>query len=158
MTARTITRPTTAPPTGTRGTLLAYGLGALATAAGLGYALADQLTLGGLERHLHALYDPVGKYGEPGPLYGYLYIVGLLGLLCWWGSVRLVRRNAPTARRRGWIALGASAFPVVAPLVLQEYGQPVIPLSLAAGYLVAWVCGLAGILLLRRTGAGSKAR
>ncbi|NMD57913.1 MULTISPECIES: hypothetical protein [Tsukamurella] len=157
MSTRTITPPTTAPSDGARRTLLAYGLGALATAAGLGYALADQFALGGLDRHLHALYDPVGKYGEPGPLYAYLYAVGLLGLLCWWGAARLVRSGATSARRWGWIAFGAAALPVLAPLVMQEYGRPVVPLALAAGYLVAWACGLAGIVLLRRTGAGSSA-
>jgi hypothetical protein len=153
MPEQTIIRPAAAPSTGTGRTLVAYGLGALATAAGLGYALADQLAVGGLERHLRALYEPVGNYGESGPLYGYLYVVGLLGLLCWWGVARLVRRNAPTARRWGWIALGASALPVLAPLVLQEYGQPVIPLSLAAGYLIAWVCGLIGLLIGRAPAA-----
>ncbi|TWS22289.1 hypothetical protein FK268_19995 [Tsukamurella sputi] len=150
MTARTIVPPETAPSTGERRTLLAYALGALATAAGLGYALADQLALGGLDRHLRALYEPVGKYGEAGPLYAYLYAVGLLGLLCWWGAARLVRHGAPSARRWGWIAFGAAALPVLAPLVMQEYGRPVVPLGLAAGYVVAWACGLAGILLLRR--------
>ncbi|KXP08327.1 hypothetical protein AXK57_17905 [Tsukamurella pulmonis] len=142
-----------APSTGTERTVLAYGLGAAATAAGLGYALADGFALGGLERHLHALYDPVGKYGESAPLYGYLVVVGVVGLLCWWANLRWVRRRAATARRRGAITLGVAAIPVLAPVFLQEYGQPVIPLSLAAGYLVAWSCGLLGVLLLRRPGS-----
>lgn len=149
MTQQTLGHTETAPSNGTRRTLVAYGLGALATAAGLGYALADQLALGGLDRHLHALYDPVGRYGEAGPLYGYVYAVGVLGLLCWWANLRVVRRGVGAARRWGWVTLAAATPPVLALLVLQEYGRPVIPLSLAAGYLVAWLCGLAGLLVGR---------
>jgi uncharacterized membrane protein YhaH (DUF805 family) len=141
------TRTVGAPSTGTNRTTIAYAAGALATAAGLAYAAVDHLALGGLERHLHALYDPVGKYGESTPLYGYLYLVGILGLLCWWANLRLSVRRAPAAQRWGWITLAAATLPVTAPLVMQEYGQPVIPLSLAVGYLVAWVFGLVGLLV-----------
>lgn len=156
MSTRTLVPAGAAPSTRAHRTLAAYGLGALATAAGLGYALADQLALGGLDRHLHALYDPVGKYGEAAPLYGYLYVVGAVGLFCWAANLRLVRRGAASARRWGWITLAAAALPVLAPLVLQEYGQPVIPLPLTAGYLLAGVCGLVGLLAGRsRTAAGS---
>lgn len=146
MTHQTLDRPETAPSNRARRTVVAYGLGALATLAGLGLVLADQLVLGGLDRHLHALYDPVGKYGEAAPLYGYLYGVGVLGLLCWWANLRLIRRHAATARRWGWITLAAAALPVLVPLMLREYGQPVIPLSLAAGYAAAWLCGLVGLV------------
>lgn len=146
MTQQTLDRGAATPSTGTRRTVVAYGLGALATAAGFGYALADHLALGGLDRHLHALYDPVGKYGEAAPLYGYLYVVGALGLLCWWANLRLVRRGSRTARRWGWVTLAAAVLPVLVPLVLREYGRPVIPLSLAVGYSAAWLCGLAGLL------------
>lgn len=148
MAARTRTAPVTTPA-GTA-TLMAYGTGVLATAAGLGYALTDQLVLGGLDRHLRAVYEPVGKYGESGPLYAYLSAVGVLGLLCWWGAVRLARRDGSAGRRWGWIIWCAAALPVLAPVVLREYGQPVIPASLAAGYLIAWGCGLVGLLIGRR--------
>lgn len=151
MTHQTLAPPAAAPSRAGR-TALAYWIGALATAAGLGYALADQLALGGLDRHLHELYDPVGKYGEPGPLYGYLYVVGALGLLSWRANLRLVRRNAPAAKRWGWITFALAALPVLAPLFLQEYGHAVIPLPLAAGYLLAWACGLVGLLLAPRSG------
>ncbi|WP_019201504.1 hypothetical protein [Tsukamurella sp. 1534] len=138
-------------PSGTaRGTTGAYVLGTLATAAATAYAAADQLVLHGLEAHLHALYDPVGKYGEPAPLYGYLYVVGALGLLCWWANLRLVRRGAPSARLWGWVSLALAALPVFAPLAMREYGGAVIPLGLSAGFLVAWLCGFAGVLALGR--------
>lgn len=132
-------------------TLLAYGLGALATAAGLGYALVDQIALGGLDEHLHAIYDPVGKYGEPGPLYGYLYFVGVLGLFCWWANARAVAKCARSARPWGWVTFGTAALAVLPPLVMREYGETVIPMGLSAGYVLAWVLGLVGVLALRRS-------
>ncbi len=150
MAQQTLARADRAPSARAHRTLAAYGLGALATAAGLGCAVVDQLALGSLDRHLHALYDPVGKYGAPGPLYGYLYLVGAVGLLCWWVNIRAVRRRGAAARLPGRLTFAAAALPVLAPLVLQEYGEPVIAFPLAAGYLIAWACGFAGILLLRR--------
>ena len=56
-----------------------------------------------LDRHLHRLYDPVGKYGEAAPLYGYLYVVGVIGLLCWWANLRRAVRGARGTRRLGVI-------------------------------------------------------
>ncbi|MFD4367424.1 hypothetical protein [Rhodococcus sp. NPDC058521] len=132
-------------------TLLAYGLGALATAVGLGYALVDQIALGGLDEHLHAMYDPVGKSGEPGPLYGYLYFVGILALVCWWANSKVVAKGAKSARLWGWVTFGTAALAVLPPLVMREYGETVIPMGLSVGYVLAWVCGLVGVLALRRS-------
>lgn len=130
---------------------VAYGLGAAATVGGLVYAAVDQIVLGGLDDHLRELYAPVGKYGEAGPLYGYLYVIGVLGLVCWWLNLRLLGGGARKARRWGWATWAVAALPVLAPLVLREYGQPVIPLGLAAGYLVAWTCGAIGVVALGRS-------
>ncbi|KXO97676.1 hypothetical protein [Tsukamurella pseudospumae] len=139
-----------APSARTNGTVVAYGLGALVTAGALVYAVVDQLAVGGLDGHLHRLYDPVGKYGEAAPLYGYLYAVGVIGLLCWWANLRRAVRGARGTRRLGVITLVVALLPVAAPLVLQEYGQPVIPVQLIAGYLVAWLLGLVGVVLAGR--------
>lgn len=131
-------------------TLIAYGLGTAATAAGLAYTVLDQALIGGLDAHLHEVYDAVGKHGQPGPLYAYLYAMGVLGLLSWWFNIRAVRRRSPHARRWGVITFGLAALPVLAPVAITEYGSMVIPFGLAAGPLVAWLLGLIGLLALSR--------
>ncbi|GAB3133714.1 hypothetical protein GCM10027289_24030 [Tsukamurella serpentis] len=148
MSQRTELRPV---PSSTRtAALTAYSLGVFANAAATGYVVLDQLALGGLEEHLDQLYRPVGKYGETAPLYGYLYLIGAVGLLCWWVNIALVRRSAVSARRWAQVTAGAAALPVLAPVVLREYGQPVIPLGLAGGFVLAWIFGVIGAILLRR--------
>lgn len=146
MTASAITTTTTSR------TLLAYGLGTAATVVGVGYTAVDQLVVGSLDAHLHDLYDPVGVSGQPGPLYAYLYIVGILGSVCWFINIRLVRTGAAHARRWGWITAGVAALPVLAPVVITEYGSMILPIALVAGPLIGWVFGVLGLLALNRTG------
>lgn len=144
---------TNAPQRTTTGpTVVAYAIGLLVTVAGLGYTLYDQLVTHGLDDHLHALYDPVGRYGEPGPLYVFVHASAVVGVLTWVGCLRLVRRGSPRARRWSTWALGLSAIVVFTPVAIQEYGQPVLPWALMIAPILAWVAGLAGTaaLWLRR--------
>ncbi|MDF0529396.1 hypothetical protein P0W64_09960 [Tsukamurella sp. 8F] len=129
----------------------AYAAGALATLAGLAYTVADQAALHGLDRHLHAMYDPVGKYGQAGPLYAYLYVVGVLGIVCFAWALR--RAQAGSGRALSVTLLVLALLPVFAPVLITEYGSSVVPLSLLAGLIVGWVCGLIGtVALFRGTG------
>lgn len=139
-------RPTTAPPSrvGTAGLIA----GLVLAVAGLGYAILDQAVLHGLDRHLHALYDPVGRQAQPAPLYGYLYAVGGLGVLCWLVTLRLARAGVRWVRRWNIGVLIVAAL-VISPLFLQEYGRTVFPLQLTAGYAVAWLLGLVVTVALR---------
>ena len=145
-----LTRPVSTPRTTSVGALTAYAAGALATTAGLVYAGADQIAFGGLDDHLHEVYDPYGKYGQPGPLYAFLYAMGVLGLICWSANVRLIRHGSPRAVFAGWTTFALAALPVLAPLVMKDYGPFVIPPALSVGYLIAWLCGLIGIVALQR--------
>lgn len=142
--------PTPAPhPPSSRASTLAFGAGLTLTVAGLALTLADQFALGILTEHQHQLYDPVGKYGQAGALYGYLYTLGALGVPGWVICLRKVRTGARSARRWSWVMLSLAALGT-APLLLTEYGQLVIPLQLGALPLAAWVLGLVGTVLLRR--------
>lgn len=144
--------PSTAPQ-GRGATTSVFTAGLVATLAGLALTAVDQFALGLLDQHQHQLYDPVGKSGQAGPLYGYLYSLGILGALGWTLCLRKVRRGAPSARRWSWTTLILAAF-AVAPLLLTEYGQLVIPLQLGALPMLAWLLGLVGTVLLRRPKAG----
>lgn len=126
-----------------------FTAGLVATVAGLALTAVDQFVLGLLDQHQHQLYDPVGKSGQAGPLYGYLYALGILGALTWALCLRKVRRGAPSARRWSWTTLILAAF-ALAPLLLTEYGQLVIPFQLGALPILAWLLGLVGTVLLRR--------
>lgn len=132
----------------TRATVAAYVVGLVATFAAIAHVAIDQLAVHSLDRHLHDLYDPVGKYGEPGPLYAFLYGIGVFGVLGWLWCLRLVRRSAPNARKWcTWLLAGATVV-VAAPVTIQEYGSPVVPYSLMAGLIVAWIAGFVGTAAL----------
>lgn len=133
-----------------RSTLGLFLAGLVVTVAGLTFAIVDQNVLGGLDRHLHEIYDPIGKSGQPLPLYIYLFSVGILGVLSWLLCLRLVARRS--RRARAWsISVLALSLVVVAPLFLTEYGHLVFPLQLSAFPVVAWVLGLVGVLTLRKS-------
>lgn len=132
-------------PTSARTTVGTYLAAIGAAVVGLVMALVDQTVLHGLERHLHAVYDPVGRYGEPTPLYIYLYSVGALavltGLFCLW----LLRRGSAWSRKVG-ITVLVLAVMVVAPLFLREYGQGVFPVQLSVFPTAACLFGLIGLV------------
>ena len=116
-----------------------------AAAVGGVIALVDQTVLHGLDRHLHALYEPVGKYGEPGPLYIYLYSVAVLGVLTGLGCLRLIQRGSAWSRKVG-ITMLVLAILVVAPLFLREYGQAVFPIQLSVFPLAACLFAAIGLV------------
>lgn len=116
-----------------------------AAAVGLVIALVDQTALHGLDRHLHAVYDPVGKYGEPTPLYIYLYSVGAFGVLSGLFCLRLLRRGSAWSRKVG-ITVLVLAVLVVAPLFLREYGQAVFPIQLSVFPAAACLFALIGVV------------
>ncbi|QDP98391.1 hypothetical protein FOE78_23015 [Microlunatus elymi] len=147
----------TAPPPAARVSRAAVGFfvaGLVMTVAALGYTLLDQTVLGGLNAQLHAVYDSYGKHVRPGALYGYLYALGGLGVVGWLCCLNRIRRSPRAARIWSSSVLVLSA-PAIAPLLLQEYGQFVFPVSFAAIYSGIWVLGLVGtVLLFRRTKSG----
>lgn len=124
-------------------------VGLVITVVGLGVAVLDQAVLHGLDQHLHAMYDPIGKSGQPGPLYIYLYSVAALGVVCWLVTLRLIRAGARRARVWAIVILVLSAL-AITPLFLQEYGQNVFPLRLTLWYAAGWALGLLTTLTIRR--------
>ncbi|SDS21399.1 hypothetical protein [Microlunatus soli] len=129
----------------TSGALIA---GLVITVAGLGYAVLDQVALHGLVDHLHALYDPVGAYAQPTPLYIYLYSLAGLGVAGWLVTLGLTRSGARSARVVS-IVITVLAALAIAPLFLTEYGGPVFPFRLTAWYVVGWLLGLLATITYR---------
>lgn len=143
----TVTTPTARTP---RATLVAYTAGIATTVAAAGYVAFDQLVTHDLDTYLHDLYDPYGKYGQPGAIYGYLYGVAAVGIVTWLLCLRALGRNAVRGRRMSTAVLGVAVLVTVAPLLITEYGQLVIPARLSILYLVALLFGLLGTITLWR--------
>lgn len=118
------------------------------TALGLGHVLVDQLSVGGLTQHLHAIYDPYGVSAPAGPIQGSLYAIGALGMVVGLLSIHRTRVDARSAR--WWTATLAvlAALVVSVPLFVQEYGQLIIPLQFGLPYVGAWALGVVGTITL----------
>ncbi|HEY9291120.1 MAG TPA: hypothetical protein VIP98_07575 [Microlunatus sp.] len=150
-----VSKPSTPPKSAAASSRAPVGLfvaGLVATIAALGYVALDQTVLGGLNAHLHAVYDPYGRYGQPGPLYGYLYALDGLGVASWLICLHRVRYGARSARI--WsVSVLVLAGLAISPLMLQEYGRLVFGIQFGAMFSVIWLIGLAGTLLLFRRAA-----
>lgn len=123
-----------------------YVAGLLALAVGLALVAIDQFVVGSLDTRLHEIYDPVGKYGDPGALYAALYGIGVFGIAAWSAVLNLMRKGRRSAFRWSLTLLAVGAPVVLAPVVITEYGTTIVPLGLSAAYVAAWLLGVIGVI------------
>ena len=133
---------------------VALGLVALAA------PLVDQLTAGGLAAHLGSVYAGTGVAAPAASMIAaYLVGLGVLGVLAWGLTIRVVRRRGRRAPLLADAFLVVGAALAAVDLTVTEYGGPILPTWLGVLGLLPCVPGLVAVVLLhRRTSAGAAPR
>lgn len=117
----------------------------------------DQLVLHNLSDHLRAMYAdymPAGQDpGDTSVIAGYLYVVGIVGVLCWFLVIRAAQRGRTWARSVGTTLFVLGATLALFNLVVGEYDQTILPTPLGLVGLLPPLAGLVAVVhLWRRDG------
>jgi hypothetical protein len=111
----------------------------------------DQLTAGDLAAHLQSVYAGTGVAAPAASVIAaYLVGLGVLGVLAWILTIRVVRRRGLLAPLLADAFLVVGAGLAVVDLTVTEYGRPILPTWLGVLGLLPCLPGLVAVVLLHR--------
>lgn len=135
-----------------RGAVTAMGIGLLLTVIALIALIIDQVRGQTLARHVQTLYAPHDLNPDPNVLFGYLYVVGVIGILLWlatiWGIIQH-KRGARVVATTVFV-LGSSV--ALFNIFVSEYGMQIFPTLWGVLGLLPSVAGLLAVIILWRQG------
>jgi hypothetical protein len=131
-----------------RPAVTAMGIGLLLTVITLIALIIDQASGSSIADHVNALYAPLGLHPDPNVLFGYLYVIGGIGVLLWLTMIWGVRRDKRWARVVASFVLVVATSLALLVLFVSEYGGQIFPTLWGILGLLPCLAGLVAVILL----------
>lgn len=135
-----------------RGAVTTMGIGLLLTVIALIALIIDQVNGDTLARHVEALYAPHDLDPDPNVLFGYLYVVGVIGILLWLATIWGIIQRKRGARVVATIVFVLGTSVALFNVFVSEYGMQIFPTLWGVVGLLPSVAGLVAVIVLWRQG------
>ena len=135
-----------------RGAVTAMGIGLLITVIVSIALIIDQLNGQTLVRHVQVLYAPHDLNPDPNILFGYLYVVGVIGILLWLATIWGIIQRKRGARVVATIVFVLGSSVALFNVFVSEYGMQIFPTLWGVLGLLPSVAGLVAVIVLWRQG------
>ena len=128
------------------GAVTAMGIGLVLTVIALIALILDQMNGHTLAQHVEALYAPHNLDPDPNVLFGYLYVVGVIGILLWLAAIRGVLQHKRGAKVIATIVFIVGISVGLFNAFVSEYGMQIFPTLWGALGLMPSVAGLVAVI------------